>query len=351
MVGFCNMMLAIEVCFDRQLAKNINIREHLVEIIMNDRFESLESGEVISVQHETLVLSGHRTFRVGELNEAIASHLKKAIENWNDENNAWFTDRGLDCEALRFGSKGWQKGRIRLCLEFCPDEPDALMHSAANASQPAAVNATATPLGSTTAPPTVPAPPLPTAGHDGHDSSTTDVAPTAATVQTEYHGNFDTATTPAPTEASAQTQGGSLPLAGMTAMGAVAVATIATPLVATATSAPHFADTTLESEEHPLDAGSVNGNIDEIAFVFENADDLGVATPNGMMELDLTDLGMTDLGLDFSEHDLLSFESQGLPDGTEEFINLQDIGRSENSGMLIDEVWNELNQGNWTGSN
>jgi hypothetical protein len=30
---------------------------------MSDRFESLESGEVVSIQHETQVLSGHRTFR------------------------------------------------------------------------------------------------------------------------------------------------------------------------------------------------------------------------------------------------------------------------------------------------
>ncbi|WP_309743468.1 KGK domain-containing protein [Chamaesiphon sp. OTE_20_metabat_361] len=292
---------------------------------MHDRFESLESGEVISVQHDTLVLSGHRTFRVGELNEAIESHLKKAIENWNEENNAWFTDRGLDCEALRFGSKGWQKGRIRLCLEFCPDEPDAL-------SEPVAVNATATSLGATIAPSAVPAPPTPTASHDDrHDRPTAVIAPTA-TAQTDDRGNFAATTTPAPSETLAETEGSSLPLAGMTAMGAAAVvATIATPIVATATPAPHFTDTTLESEEHlPIDAGAVNSNLDEIAYVFGGADDRGIAAPNGMMELDLTDLG-----LDFSEHDLdlLSFESPGIPDGADEFINLQDIGRSENSGM------------------
>ena len=319
---------------------------------MNDRFESLESGEVISVQHDTLVLNGHRTFRVGELNEAIESHLKKAIEDWNEENNAWFTDRGLDCEALRFGSKGWQKGRIRLCLEFCPDEPDATLHSANSSSQPVTVNATATPLGSTSAP-AVPVPPMPTAGHDDRHNSTTAVVAPITTAETDARGNFAAPTTPVPSETPAKIAGDSLPLAGMTAMGAAAVAaTIATPIVAIATPAPHFTETTLELEEHsPSEAGVVSGNLDEIAYVFGNADERGVAAPNGMMELDLTDLGMTDLGLDFAEQDMFSFESQGLPDGTEEFINLPDIGKSENSGMLIDEVWNELNQGNWTGSN
>jgi KGK domain len=315
---------------------------------MNDRFESLESGEVISVQHDTLVLSGHRTFRVGELNEAIASHLKKAIENWNEENNAWFTDRGLDCEALRFGSKGWQKGRIRLCLEFCPDEPDAPAHSANSSNQPAAVPATANPPSSTIAPPAVPAPPIPTAGDDRRSESASVAAPNGATADAEHQTNFAATTVPNPIATPAETLGGSLPLAGMTAMGTAAVvATIATPAAAATPSAPHFTDTTLELEEHStLDAGAGNGSLDEIAFVFGGADERGVAAPNGMMELDLTDLG-----LDFSEHDMLSFESQGFPDDTDEFINLQDIGKSDNSGMLIDEVWNELNQGNWTGSN
>ncbi len=38
-------------------------------------------------------------------------------------------NKGIDCEILRIGAKGWKKGRLRLKLqvtvEFCPDEPDA----------------------------------------------------------------------------------------------------------------------------------------------------------------------------------------------------------------------------------
>lgn len=38
----------------------------------------------------------------------------------------WF-EEGTDCEILRLGAKGWQNGkvRIRVSLEFCPDEPAA----------------------------------------------------------------------------------------------------------------------------------------------------------------------------------------------------------------------------------
>ncbi len=40
-------------------------------------------------------------------------------------NLMWFTE-GIDCEVLKLGAKDWQKGkvRIRVSLEFCPDEPE-----------------------------------------------------------------------------------------------------------------------------------------------------------------------------------------------------------------------------------
>jgi KGK domain len=308
-----------------------------LEIIMNDRFESLESGEVISVQHDTLVLSGHRTFRVGELNEAIASHLKQAISNWSEENNGWFTPEGLECEALRFGSKGWQKGRIRLCLEFCPDESNlpAQGTTSSNASTGAPL---ATPLLGQTIP-QPPPPHLPATNSDFDRDHTVNVNTTPV----------ESVTTPDPLSVA-------IPLAGIAAIGTVAVAATAAvaspdlhPPAVSEPIVPHLVDTTLELEEHHPDGSpSHSGSLDEIAFDFDLADkDRGIASPNGMMELDLTDLS-----LDFSEHDLLGFEHNGMSDGMmDDSIDLHDLGNGENSGMLIDEVWNELNQGNWTGIN
>lgn len=42
-----------------------------------------------------------------------------------NEEQKWFGD-GIDCEALKIGAKGWQKGKvkIRVIVEFCPDEPE-----------------------------------------------------------------------------------------------------------------------------------------------------------------------------------------------------------------------------------
>jgi hypothetical protein len=33
-----------------------------------------------------------------------------------------FSDDGMECMVLRFGSPGWQSGRLRCILEFEPDE-------------------------------------------------------------------------------------------------------------------------------------------------------------------------------------------------------------------------------------
>lgn len=55
----------------------------------------------------------------------------------NDEihsfHSRWFGE-GIDCELLKIAAKGWQKGkvRIRLTLEFCPDEPEVAGTVASN---------------------------------------------------------------------------------------------------------------------------------------------------------------------------------------------------------------------------
>jgi hypothetical protein len=47
---------------------------------------------------------------------------------YQKEHNEWWFSEGGECEILRPGSQGWQKGKIRIrlkaTLEFCPDEPE-----------------------------------------------------------------------------------------------------------------------------------------------------------------------------------------------------------------------------------
>ena len=287
---------------------------------MSDRFESLESGEVVSIQHETQVLSGHRTFRSGELNDAIKSYVEQAIAGWSEEKNDWFTDRGIDCEALRFGSKGWQKGRIRLSLEFCPDEPALPALGASNSTTPITTHFTD---------PTVSAPLTPTTPVVSHDE-------VLALEHEQMIATKSIATTPNPLSTA-------IP-AGVAATGVVAaVATMANldlePL--TNSTIPHLADAVLEPEHHdPTSPHS--GGLEELNYIFgETNDDRGQLIPAGMMEMDLAD------SIDYSEHDLLSFEANGMSDSAEGFGSFQDIGRPEHSGALIDEVWTQIDLANW----
>ncbi|MFM9267169.1 KGK domain-containing protein [Tychonema sp. BBK16] len=90
---------------------------------------------------------GSTMFKVGKLRQvmklATDSHLEDALtglfktqglqintSKYNlqlkcSETQKWFGD-GIDCEALKIGAKGWQKGKvkIRVTIEFCPDEPE-----------------------------------------------------------------------------------------------------------------------------------------------------------------------------------------------------------------------------------
>lgn len=89
---------------------------------MNDHFKPLDNGEVLSISESALIYIGHTTFRVGEFSEAVRSQLEQNTQGWNEGKNSWFTDAGVDCEVLRFTSGGWQKGKVRLRLEFSPDD-------------------------------------------------------------------------------------------------------------------------------------------------------------------------------------------------------------------------------------
>ncbi len=87
---------------------------------MTNHFEPLDNGEVLSINETALIFIGHTTFRVGEFSEAVRHQLEQT-SGWNETKDPWFTDAGVPCEVLRFTSGGWQKGKVRIRLEFSPD--------------------------------------------------------------------------------------------------------------------------------------------------------------------------------------------------------------------------------------
>jgi hypothetical protein len=89
---------------------------------VDNQFEPLAIGEVLSVDDSAQILIGHRTFRVGEFAEALRTQLEYGIQGWSSDKNAWFSEEGIPCEVLRFSAQGWQRGKVRINLEFCPQD-------------------------------------------------------------------------------------------------------------------------------------------------------------------------------------------------------------------------------------
>lgn len=92
---------------------------------MDNQFEPLDSGEVLSVDESAQILIAHRTFRVEELVAAIKKQLQSTSGKWTSEKDAWLSTDGIPCEVLKFNARGWQKGQVRINLEFCPQESEA----------------------------------------------------------------------------------------------------------------------------------------------------------------------------------------------------------------------------------
>ena len=95
---------------------------------MDEEFEFrvLNSDEVLFVSAGR-VLMNNPTFKVGEFLDALAQLVSEREADWSDDDEGWFGE-GLDCEALRFGNQGWQRGRVRIRLEFCPARPPKLLN-------------------------------------------------------------------------------------------------------------------------------------------------------------------------------------------------------------------------------
>jgi hypothetical protein len=88
---------------------------------VDNHFEPLAIGEVLSIEESAQILIGHRTFRVGEFADAVKQQMQ-SIQGWTKDKDAWFSEEGISCEVLRFTANGWQKGKVRLHLEFCPQD-------------------------------------------------------------------------------------------------------------------------------------------------------------------------------------------------------------------------------------
>ena len=88
---------------------------------MHNKFEPLNQNEVVCVPENTFkLLNLSTTFKIVELLEAIKGCME------SDALEAQLFEEGIDCEVLKFNSQSWQKGKVRITVEFCVDELDPL---------------------------------------------------------------------------------------------------------------------------------------------------------------------------------------------------------------------------------
>jgi hypothetical protein len=250
---------------------------------VSNQFQPLADGEVVTVKN---------TYRVSDLAAEIRSKVAASLAEWSDEH-------GVDGEALRFGSKGWEKGKVRLHLsiEFCPND------GAAQASTAPGVGITA---------PSAPSAPSFSGG--GNQLSAVATSP-----QVEV-----TIGSRAPETIANQVPVAAAPVVAATViMGTVGSATAtvlqAPPKIDSTIEAEGEAEIALEAEDENFDLGTMSEVTGEIDMHLNDGD------VSGYVDFDLSD-SLPEVSLD----DLVSQAETTRP-------------------SIIDEVWNEMSQPNWPG--
>ncbi len=87
---------------------------------MNNKFQPLSQDDVVCVTSGHILMP-HPTFKVGE----FITKMKQVLSLKDEHKEKWLGN-GQVCQILQPGSSEWQKGKIRISLEFCPEEPRSL---------------------------------------------------------------------------------------------------------------------------------------------------------------------------------------------------------------------------------
>lgn len=107
---------------------------------MNQPFKSVDTDDVVSVYASQIFLTS-KTFTNSEFVTAIFQSTKKSLGELTQEQQSWFGE-GLDCKLLKPGAKSWQRGKVRITLEFCPEDLEVTPEANNNIEQ----NGSASPL-------------------------------------------------------------------------------------------------------------------------------------------------------------------------------------------------------------
>jgi hypothetical protein len=106
---------------------------------MENQFEPLQPEEIVSLEDSVRILLKQPTFKVSEFIKALMTLAEKydiSIRpgGLTESKANWFS-QGVDCEVLKLDAKRWQKGKVRIILEFCPDNPEISESPSRNSDQ------------------------------------------------------------------------------------------------------------------------------------------------------------------------------------------------------------------------
>jgi hypothetical protein len=98
---------------------------------MSEEFAVLDEQEIMRVAYDSLGrelnLNNNGFDSLLITTEQFRSAIQRRVAVSREKKSDLFNE-GADCEVLKLGSKDWQKGKIRvkMIVEFCPDEPEEI---------------------------------------------------------------------------------------------------------------------------------------------------------------------------------------------------------------------------------
>ena len=90
---------------------------------MEETNKMICADEVISIENgEDQLLINHPTYQAIE----FLKQLGIEIDARNPHRQEKWIDKGVPCKMLS-PNQNWQKGKIKICLQFIPDQPESVL--------------------------------------------------------------------------------------------------------------------------------------------------------------------------------------------------------------------------------
>ena len=87
---------------------------------MEETNKFIHSDEVISIENkEDNVLLGHHIYKAEEFLHRLGKHIDR------NKKERWI-EKGVPCKLLS-PNQNWQKGKIKICLQFIPEQPESVL--------------------------------------------------------------------------------------------------------------------------------------------------------------------------------------------------------------------------------